>query len=117
MLAPMRDTLFLLTPGFTDQGTRWFCPYCAQVTGMLTYFPALRDTLDIVEVDYAKPRQAIVALVGEEHQSCPVLVLGDEAPATVEGVRIDEAHGRRFVKATLEILRYLAATRGLPLPH
>ncbi|HEU4732432.1 MAG TPA: DUF3088 family protein [Kofleriaceae bacterium] len=112
----MTDTLFLLRPGFDDGGTPYFCPYCAQVVGFLTYFPQVRDTLTLVEVEFPRPREAVVALVGEANQSLPLLVLGGE-PAGVPGVTVGEASGHRFVKDALAIMRYLAATRGVPLPH
>ena len=112
----MKDTLFLLRPGFDDGGTAYFCPYCAQVTGYLTYFPQVRDTLEIVEIDFAKPRRPLVDLIGEANQSAPKLVLGGE-PVAVPGVEISEANGRRFVADTKSILKYLAATRGTPGPH
>ena len=46
----------------------------------------------------------------------PLLVLGGE-PTAVPGVTIDESNGRRFVKSAMSIMRYLAATRGVPIPH
>jgi DUF3088 family protein len=107
----------VLRPGFDDGGTAYFCPYCAQVSGFLSYFPHVRDTLEIVELEYPRPRQAIVELIGEANQSMPKLVLGDDAPAEVPGVEISEANGRRFVTETPRILRYLAITRKTPLPH
>ena len=110
-----RDTLFVLRPGFTDQGQRWFCPYSAQVVGFLDYYPEVRETLEIVELDFAKPRQPIVDLVGPDHQSVPLLVLQSE-PKSVN-VPIEHAQGNSFVGKTLDILRYLARTRGLPDPH
>jgi hypothetical protein len=112
----MKDTLFVLRPGFDDAGTSYFCPYCAQVVGFLTYFPAVAATLDIVELEFPRPRQPIIALVGEPHQGMPLLVLGS-APVAVADVTIHAANGRHFVKNAIEITRYLAATRGVPRPH
>ena len=45
-----RDTLFLLPPGFAANGQREFCPECAELWGVLSWFPALKETLDIVYV-------------------------------------------------------------------
>ena len=112
----MKDTLFVLRPGFDDGGTAYFCPYCAQVNGYLAYFPEARETLDIVELDFAKPRRPLVDLLGEANQSAPKLVLGGE-PVAVAGVELSEANGRHFVASTMPILKYLAATRGTPVPH
>ncbi len=112
----MKDTLFVYKAGFIDGGTPYFCPFSAQVIGFLTYYPAVRETLDIVEIGFEKPRRPLVDLLGESHQAAPILVLG-VAPVTVPRVSISEANGHRFVEKTIEILRYLAATRGVPGPH
>lgn len=114
----MRDVLFVLRPGFTDRGTSWFCPYSAQVIGFLSYYPEVAATVDLRAIDFPRPRWPMVELVGQEHQSAPLLVLAEGAePAAVDDVTIGEANGRRFVEKTIEILRYLAATRGVPAPH
>lgn len=112
----MKDTLFVFRAGFTEHGTSYFCPFSAQVIGFLTYYPQVRQTLEVVELGFEKPRTALVALVGEDHQAAPLLVLGG-APVPVPEVTVGEANGHRFVEKTIEILRYLAATRSVPGPH
>lgn len=111
----MIDTLFVLRPNFEDQGTRYFCPYSAQVIGLLAYYPQVRDTIDLVELDFPKPRHPLSDLLGEPHQAAPMLVLGTRVE--VPGVTIREANGHAYVEKTIEILRYLAATRSVPMPH
>ena len=111
------DRLFVLRPDFDDRGAPWFCPYCAQVIGYLTYYPAVRGTLEVVEVDFEKPRQPLADLVGEANQAAPCLVLGAGAPEEVAGVTVARERGQRFITKTIEILRYLAATRGTASPH
>jgi hypothetical protein len=112
-----RDTLFMLRPGFEDNGRICFCPFAAQVTGFLTYYPPVRDTLDIVLLGWPKPRAPLVELLGEEHQATPILILGPDAAPAPDRVTIAEANGYRFVAKTIEVIRYLAATRGVPGPH
>jgi hypothetical protein len=112
----VQDTVFVYRPGFASEGVRYFCPYSAQIIGFLTYYPEVRATIDLVELGFERPREPLASWLGEAHQAAPVLVLGG-APAEVAGVTIGEANGRRFVENTMEILRYLAATRGLPAPH
>ncbi|MDX2090063.1 MAG: DUF3088 family protein [Kofleriaceae bacterium] len=112
----MRDTLFLLRPGFTDHGALHFCPFSAQVIGFLAYYPEVRDTLEIVELPFPKPRRPLSDLLGDAHQAPPMLVLAG-TPTTVPHVTVGEANGRFFVSKTIEILRYLATTRGVPSPH
>jgi hypothetical protein len=112
----MKDTLFVLRPGFTDNGASYFCPFCAQVIGFLTYFPHVQGTLNIVELDFPRPRKQLVDLLGETNQVMPLLVLASK-PVEVPHVTVDEANGHSFVKNAISIVRYLAATRGTPLPH
>jgi hypothetical protein len=113
----MRDTVFVLRPGFHDKGQIWFCPYSAQVIGMLTYYPQLRDTLDVVELGFQKPRYPVATMLGEDNQSLPVLVLAPDSETAVKDVHVSRAGGLCYVSKTIEILRYLAATRGVPPPH
>jgi hypothetical protein len=112
----MKDTLFVLRPGFDDKGNTYFCPFSAQVIGFLDYYPAVRDSIDLIEIDFPKPRVQVVAMVGELHQAVPLLVLGGD-PVIVPDVRIDQAGGNFFVEKTIQILKYLAATRSCPMPH
>ena len=112
----MKDTLFVLRPSFDDQGTRYFCPSCAQVIGFLTYYPAVQATLEIVELEFAKPRAPLVAVLGEAEQSAPRLVVGGP-PVPVADVTLREAEGHTFIKNAIEIIRYLAVTRNVPQPH
>lgn len=114
----MKDQIFVLRPGFDDRGTTYFCPYSAQVIGFLTYYPQVKDTLEVVEIGFSKPREPLASILDESHQSAPMLVLAEAGePQSVEGVTIGDVHGRKFVEKTIEILRYLAATRGVPKPH
>jgi hypothetical protein len=112
----MHDQLFVLRPGFDDRGTTYFCPFSAQVIGFLAYYPQVRTTLELVELAFPKPRHPLCDVLDEAHQSAPKLVLAGE-PVAVPGVDISEVNGRKFVEKTIQILRYLAATRGLPAPH
>jgi len=113
-----KDTLFLLKPDFQDPGndTRYFCPSCAYLEGFLSFYPRVRHAIQVSYVDYPRPRSAIVALLGEAHQGCPVLVLADGAAAAgIEGVR--EHGGHRFITHEVAISRYLAARYGAGVPH
>ena len=111
--AGMKDRLFVFKPGFIHNGKPSVCPFSAQIVGYLAWFPQLRDTVDVVEIDYPKPRTQLINLLGEDHQSAPQLVIGDK-PATVDGVTVAQANGHHYVEKTLEIIKYLAATRDLP---
>ena len=114
-----RDHLFLLTPLFPDaaagSGT-FHCPECGQVEGLLSYFPYLRTRLDVSYVDFSRPRPAVVAAIGAENQSCPVLVLGGAAPAGIP-VQHHAQTGRTFIAGAAGIASYLAAAHGISRPH
>lgn len=73
--------LFLLKPDFRDlnrtDGKLYFCPDCAIIEGLLSYYPRLRNELEVHYLDFARPRKVLVELLGEANQSCPVLVLDD----------------------------------------
>jgi len=42
-----RDTLFLLPPGFADNGRREYCPECAEIWGVLSYYPAIQQSVAV----------------------------------------------------------------------
>ena len=72
--------LFLLNPNFNDKRLTplkqaYYCPHCAMIEGILHYYPELRDSVEIVYVDFPRPRNAIIELLGEENQGCPVLLI------------------------------------------
>lgn len=73
--------LFLLKADFKDldrgDDKRYFCPDCVMIEGLLSYYPRLNNELEVKYVNFARPRQVLVDLLGEENQSCPVLVLED----------------------------------------
>ena len=111
-----RDTLFLLPPGFEDAGERQYCPECAECWGLLNYFPAIRESLDIVYVPIDKPRAAMSALLGDKNQNAPTLILHDNSP-DYENCGIMQYRGRRFINNARDIGRYYARRFGMPLPR
>lgn len=111
----MTDRLFLLNPDWRDdEGGPWFCPPGAFVEGVLGFYPQLRDQLAITYLDHPRPRPAVIAEVGEDHQGCPILVLDDvfDWPEA----QVSETTGRRFLQDQA-IIPYLAARYGIGLPH
>ena len=114
---PVKPILFLLRAGFADPAHGphgYYCPECATVAGLLYYHPELTAALDVRQVDAARPRPEVVALVGEANQSCPVLVLppGD-VPAGPHGI----FQGRAFVSGPEAIATLLAERYGTTRPH
>ena len=112
----MKDRLYLLKPDFLDQGKADFCPGCAQVEGMLSFYPALREKVEVFYIEFPRPRPGLVAEIGEDNQGCPKLIIGGEGHIP-QGIKVSEANGRRFISAPLEICSYLAGAYGVGEPH
>jgi len=111
-----RSMLFLLAPGFADQGRREFCPECAEIWGFLHYYPAILEALDILYAPLAHPRPGLVDLLGDGRWNCPTLVLCDEAP-DADSCDVKTANGWRYVDNARDIARYFAGIYGTPLPR
>lgn len=113
----MRDRLYILPARFADPalpGRDFYCRDCVTVDGLLALFPECAATLDIIRVDYPRPRAAVIDAIGEANQNLPVLVLADDAdPALADG-----AHdGIRFVAALPGLLHALHVRHGFPEAH
>jgi hypothetical protein len=114
-----KDRLYLLKPDFTDGAGAQFCSECAMVEGMLSFYPALRERVDVRYVGFQRPRPDLVAELGPEHQSSPCLVIADagRAARAPMGVKVQVANGRSFVNDPLQVCEYLAQTYGTGRPH
>ena len=111
-----KDVLFLLPPGFEDNNRREFCPECAEIWGVLSYFPAIRESLEIRYQPIARPRLELVAKLGEAHQNCPTLVLAKGAEAGPHA-EVKESQGVRFIDNARDIAKYFAHKFGTPFPR
>ncbi|MEM7730572.1 MAG: DUF3088 family protein [Pseudomonadota bacterium] len=109
-----RDTLYLLPPGFEDRGARQYCPECAEIWGVLAYYPALRETLEIAYVGLAHPRTALVERLGEGDWNAPTMVLAEGSP---DGPGVKTASGGRYLDAARDIGRYWASLHGTAAPR
>ncbi|MDW7674924.1 MAG: DUF3088 domain-containing protein [Bacillota bacterium] len=114
----MKDQLYLLKPGFFNQEKGpFFCPGCAYVEGMLSFYPELRDKIEVHYLDFPRPRQVLVALIGADNQGAPKLVLGDSAEATPEDIVVHTYNDKKFIADPREICKFLAAKFGVGTPH
>jgi len=101
-----------------DQGQGpYFCPGCAQMAGVLEFYPALKERLEVRYLDFPRPRPEVVELLGEENQRCPVLVLKNAPNGVPSTVPLQQATGHWFVEGPGEISRYLAHAHGIGIPH
>jgi len=112
----MKDILYLLAPGFSDNDRREFCPECAEVWGVLAYFPAIKESLDIRYQPIAKPRAELVNMLGERNQNCPTLVLAKNADCGPQ-TQVQQANGQRFLDNARDIAKYFAHRYGTPMPR
>ncbi|WP_265936780.1 DUF3088 family protein [Roseibium alexandrii] len=55
----------------------FYCWHCALMEGVLTSFPDLGADLNVKRIAWPRQRVDLVELLGEDHQSLPVLVLSD----------------------------------------
>ena len=97
--------LFLLNPDFQDiklsAENKYFCPPGTLIEGLLSFYPRLRNELEVHYVDFVRPRPAIIDLIGEENQSCPVLIFDDGT----------------FINEPNDIVRYLAENHQIAQSH
>ena len=93
-----------------------YCPDCGIVEGFFAYSPEVKKQLDIKSVDFEKPRHTVIEILGEENQSCPVLVLGDETPIP-EGAKKSLSTGEVFIDDARLICEYLAKRYNAVHPH
>lgn len=112
-----RHVLFLLNPGFFDGNEGpYFCPHSASLQGLLAYVPDLEARLDVRRVDFSRPRADIVALLGEENQNTPVLVIDDSEEAPPEA-QVSATTGRAFIVGDIAIGDFLHGAMGIMRPH
>ena len=112
-----RDTIFVLKPDFEDPawpGQRFYCWHCTLIEGVLASFPDLCGDLDVHRIAWPRPRAEIADLLGEDHQSLPVMILksGDTSD-----VQTGVANGHAFIDDKDTILQALSERHGFPVPH
>lgn len=112
-----KDTLYLLNMGFSDDlypQARFFCPDCTLLEGLLANNPQQASAIDVVYVDFAKPRHALIARVGEQNQSLPLLILSAGSSSEHQsGVY----NGRSYITDLKGITAAMAERHGFPVKH
>lgn len=112
----LKDTLFLLPPGFADNGRREFCPECAEIWGVLNYYPGIQPSLRIYYVTIDHPRENIVQLLGPGHHNAPTLVLASTSPVLRPDI-VNTANGRNYIGKGRHIALYFAERYGIAFPR
>ncbi len=114
----MKDILFLVKPDFFDreQGP-FYCPDSLPVEGMLGFYPALRELVDVRYVEFTKPRNAVISFLGEENQSLPVILIAEQNIENVKHMGLQEHNGRFFLNDQKMIRGYLSLTYQVGVSH
>lgn len=84
--------------------------------GLLSWFPAIKESMAIHYVAIDKPRAAITDLLGEKNQNAPTLILHSESPE-FEDCGVMKYRGQRFINNAKDIGKYYAHRYGTPLPR
>ncbi len=112
-----KHTLFTLNPWFEEDGQGpYYCPDCGVIEGFLAFSPEVRNEIEVVSVDFPRPRNEIVKQLGLENQSCPVLVLDDGAQIPEE-TRQSLSTGKKFISNAIQICNFLGETYNGVKPH
>ncbi len=111
----MKDQLYLLRPGFMNAGMGpLYCSDSAPVEGVLSFFPQLRELLDIHYLEFPRPRAALVERLGERNQSLPVLILAPNKKIKDGALEPSFAQDHWFFTNESSIRQYLSTQYGLP---
>ena len=111
-----RDTLYLLPPGFEANGRREYCPECAEIWGLLHYYPAILQSLDVIYQPIDHPRPALVERLGGGKWNCPTLTLHEASPAPID-FACKTSNGDRYLDSARAIGRYYAERFGVATPR
>ena len=111
----MKDQLYLLRPGFMNAGMGpFYCSDSAPVEGVLSFFPQLRQLIDVNYLEFARPRKPLVKELGEQFQSLPVLILAADRKLNDPELEPGHANDKRFFADESGIRHYLSTQYGLP---
>jgi Protein of unknown function (DUF3088) len=111
----MKDQLYLLRPGFMNAGMGpLYCSDSAPVEGVLSFFPQLRELVDIHYLEFPRPREPLVKALGDQNQSLPVLILAANRKINDAELEPRSANGRWFFADQSSIRHYLSTQYNLP---
>jgi hypothetical protein len=109
----MTDRLYLIAAPFEDLGGTWYCNDCATMEGALLANPDWLEAIEVRRLAFPRPRDELIELLGEAHQSMPVLVMpAQRAPAHAVMTR-----GWAILTDPKDIARELCARHGGAGPH
>lgn len=94
-------------------------PHCAEIEGVIKYYPILKESIEIIYVDFKRPRQEIILLIREYNQGCPNLIIDKN---DFENDEIETGYFKTFgkylfVNSNYSITKYLSNRFGIGIPH
>jgi hypothetical protein len=111
----MKDRLFLLRPGFYNVGIGpLYCTESLPVEGMLSFFPEIRTLIEVQYLEFGRPREPLVQLLGKENQSVPVLILTPRRRVRAEAPEPRLIRDQRVYTDEQQIRGYLSVQYRLP---
>lgn len=107
----------MLTPWFDSDGTGpFYCPDCGIVEGFFAYNPEMLDQVEIIAIDFQRPRKTIIDVLGEENQGSPALVIYEDMPG-IDGIKKSMTTGKYFIDDPNRICDWLAKEFDGVRPH
>jgi hypothetical protein len=91
-----------------------YCSDSAPVEGILSFFPQLRQLVDIHYLEFPRPREPLVKALGDQNQSLPVLILAADRKVRDKELEPSHAHGKWFFANESSIRHYLSTQYDLP---
>jgi hypothetical protein len=91
-----------------------YCSDSAPVEGVLSFFPQLRQLVDIHYLEFPRPREPLVKALGDQYQSLPVLILAADRKLIDEELQPSNANGKWFFADQSSIRHYLSTQYDLP---
>jgi hypothetical protein len=91
-----------------------YCSDSAPVEGVLSFFPQLRQLVDIHYLEFPRPREPLVKALGDQNQSLPVLILAANRKVKDQDLEPSHANGKWFFTDESSIRHYLSTQYNLP---
>jgi hypothetical protein len=91
-----------------------YCSDSAPVEGVLSFFPQLRQLVDIHYLEFPRPREPLVKALGDQNQSLPVLILADNRKVKDKELEPIQANEKWIFTDESSIRHYLSTQYDLP---
>ncbi len=112
-----KHILFMLNSWIEHDGQGpFYCPDCGVVEGFFAYSVEVKKAIEIIYIDFQRPRPQVIEKLGMENQGCPVLVLDQEFKPP-ENAKKSFSTGQYFIDDALGICDFLGELFDGVRPH